>query len=465
MKNKAIFSFAAAAIFALAAPFSASAVRYLNDYPIESAGDYTYIETEDGVSLISYDGAAEHVTVPAEINGKAVKELISTDFERNDELFYYSGSSCFFYNVGIGSVELPDSVETVGEYTFGKCEALSEVKLPVGLKDLPKGMFYCCSALSSVDLPESIRHIGASAFEGCTALGSVTVPEGAERIDNNAFAGCESLSEAFLPSTLKVISNRAFYLCGALERIKLPDNVSYLGAEIFSGSGLISLRVPDGVCVIAEGAFKNCAALREIRLSDNLVAVDDEAFSGCASLESVVFPEGVFSLGKGLFTDCKSLKSVYIPKSVGTLGDLDLSGTGPVNISFGGTWEEWQNLISEIPSEEADIWKINIGVNIPYPLEKTEDEEAEAEEGGLNPSVLLPIAAAALVIVLFTVDLALFKRVRRRPKTEAEKTGADAGESGVFRFEPLGEWECDKCGTVNGSIGRYCYNCGRRKRM
>lgn len=65
------------------------------------------------------------------------------------------------------------------------------------------------SALSSVDLPDSIQTIGHAAFHGCTSLHKITLPEGLTTVGNAAFAQA-GLTEVTLPKSLKEVGVSAF---------------------------------------------------------------------------------------------------------------------------------------------------------------------------------------------------------------------------------------------------------------
>lgn len=456
MKNKKIFSFLIGVLFGLPLSTSAAAARadvYYKAYPIIDHGNYNYLDMGESAAILDYNGSEEHVNVPSAIDGKKVTMLVHP----------YSYGAVFNGLNDLKSAEIPEGVEEIGSYTFFNCTSLSEVKLPSTLTTVADNAFYGCGMLSELDIPESVSHIGDEAFAEC-GLKSAAIPEGLERIGRRCFTGCTLLSEVSLPSSLNVIPERAFYRCESLSRIELPENLTYIGKEAFLGNGLKSVKLPDNITVMGSGVFKDCTQLESAVLSNSLVSVEDEAFSGCGMLKDVVFPEGVRSLGKNLFVGCRSLKSVYIPKSVDSLGNLLLTGTGAVNVSYGGSWEEWNSLISAIPSEEADLWKINVGCDIPYPLAQSDGAEGEsgekAEEIGFMP--IPAVLISALFMILIIADLILFKRVRRGPKTD-EEISEETQDGYIYRFERLGEWKCDKCGTVNGSIGKYCFNCGKRR--
>ena len=62
-------------------------------------------------------------------------------------------------------VEIPGSVEVVGEYAFAVCAGLEELRLGAGIKKIETRAFYSCSSLKSVEIPGSVEVVGVCAFD------------------------------------------------------------------------------------------------------------------------------------------------------------------------------------------------------------------------------------------------------------------------------------------------------------
>lgn len=71
----------------------------------EENGDYTYTVNEDGnsVTITKYTGKGEEVNIPSEIEGKKVVSI---------------GEKAFMGCSSLTSVTIPDSVTSIGCYTF-----------------------------------------------------------------------------------------------------------------------------------------------------------------------------------------------------------------------------------------------------------------------------------------------------------------------------------------------------------
>ena len=61
------------------------------------------------------------------------------------------------------------------------------------------------------------------------------------------------------------------------------------------------VTIPDGVEVIAEGAFRDCRDMCSVTLPEGLKRIENEAFQWCARLESVHAPESIEYIGQDVF--------------------------------------------------------------------------------------------------------------------------------------------------------------------
>lgn len=356
----------------------------------EGYGDYTYAvwgsDSEQYVSLITWNGSDTELTVPAEINGIPVKDI----------------GSCFNDNTSLTSVTLPESVTTIEDYAFSDCTYLETIIAP-GVTAIEQNAFDGCTALKTISLPslttlgvyafknctalESVTDLGSLsalpdyAFECCTKLSSVTLPVGLTSIGNNAFYECGALSSIVLPSTLQTIGTYAFYGCTSLTSINLPKGVSSIESKCFFGcSGLTSISIPEGVTSIGDDAFSDCTSLKTVSLPKSVTSVGEYSFDSCTALESVTLP-GVTTLCYGAFDycsklssvelpsiidineyafyNCSAIKEIFLPKSVKNIKNNAFSFTSLETIFFEGTETDW----SSVSISDTDVNKASILYN------------------------------------------------------------------------------------------------------
>lgn len=61
--------------------------------------------------------------------------------------------------------------------------------------------FAYCSSLTSINIPDSVTSIGANAFSGCRSLTSINIPDGVTSIGEGAFSGCSALTDITFAGT------------------------------------------------------------------------------------------------------------------------------------------------------------------------------------------------------------------------------------------------------------------------
>lgn len=197
------------------------------------------------------------------------------------------GSSAFS-GLGISSLDLPDSLVSIGEFAFSSC-----------------------SELTTLTIPDSVEIIGWDAFGSCSSLTSVTIPAGVRSMDN-AFCFCTGLTsiqvDSLNPSYASVdgiLCNKSkteliSYPGGRTDGV-IPDCINRIGDYAFAGHfELTSLVIPESVTSIGERAFENCRNLTSITLSSGLVSIGEDAFWDCG-IVSIVIPSSVSNISNGAF--------------------------------------------------------------------------------------------------------------------------------------------------------------------
>ena len=103
--------------------------------------------------------------------------------------------------------------------------------------------------------------------------------------------------------------------------IAIPERVSYNGETyIVQGIGihafhrcseLTSVKIPDTVGYIDQGAFYYCTGITSITIPEGVSGIGHETFFNCENLESITIPSSMSGIGKSAFWDCVNLKAVY----------------------------------------------------------------------------------------------------------------------------------------------------------
>ena len=174
---------------------------------------------------------------------------------------------------------------------------------------MKNGTFLGCQRLTSINIPNSVTSIGEWAFAGCSRLYSINIPSRITKIENGTFSGCSRLTAINLPSALDSIGSKEFD--------------SYDKGVFENCTRLTSINIPNGVRLVGKNTFKGCNELTYINIPNSVTCIGKSAFSGCSGLTSINIPSGVTSIGNSAFYDCKGLTSINLPSALDSIGSKE----------------------------------------------------------------------------------------------------------------------------------------------
>ena len=239
------------------------------------------------------------------------------------------------------SVVLPDSIVSVGEYSFEYTGITSLDLSNTLITSLPNHAFDGTINLTSIDLPNGLTSIGRSAFyySGVTSL---------------------DLSNTLITS----LPDYALYSTFSLTSVYFPDGLTSIGKSVFYESGVTSLDLSNtSVTSLPENAFEGAINLTSIDLPDGLINIEAEAFSGCASIESIDLSNTlVTAIPERAFYECTSLVSIELPSGLVSIGDLAFAFSGLTSIDLSNT------LITALPVGLFGLCSNLVSIELPSGL-------------------------------------------------------------------------------------------------
>ena len=103
-------------------------------------------------------------------------------------------------------------VDTIVKNAFKDCTSLKSVEIADSVTSIGFSAFYNCYRLNNVKLSKNIERIGSCVFQDCYALDSITIPDGVCRIESSTFDG-SGLFSIVIPTSMTYINARAFRNC------------------------------------------------------------------------------------------------------------------------------------------------------------------------------------------------------------------------------------------------------------
>ena len=106
--------------------------------------EFFFKNNSTGITIIKYNGSADSVNIPSQINGLPVTEI---------------GNSAFFNCTALRSITIPDSVTSIGDCAFFYCTALRSIIIPDSVTSIGDFAFMCCNSLTTIYFPRALMGV------------------------------------------------------------------------------------------------------------------------------------------------------------------------------------------------------------------------------------------------------------------------------------------------------------------
>lgn len=239
-------------------------------------------------------------------------DLSDTNLEIIDAFAF---SSC----TSLETVKFPVTLISIGSSAFEQTPFLEEIDIPEGLETIGNNAFYN-SGLRTFTLPNSVTSIGTACFSDCKLLENFTLSENITWIPERCFSSCNSLVSLDLPERISEIGPSAFSYCKSLTDLNFSSGLQYIDEQAFYGcEALEEVTVPDNVLEIGKGIFRNCTSLKEASIGSGIETLPMDCFHGCSSLSKLNLVDGIKTLQRFAFQECTSLNTIILPATVEVL--------------------------------------------------------------------------------------------------------------------------------------------------
>ncbi len=320
---------------------------------------YSYNDATMEATVIGYSGGAEPVIIPTTVTverfgyGERTYKVTSIGADA-------------FKRSSITSIEIPDSITSIGENAFQDCIGLKKVYItninawcsilfhnadsnPLcnggdlyeigflggvylvddletdGTTSINDFAFYGCNSLKrlSVGFSSIKLSIGKEAFRFCPNLKSAILPNNVTHIRIRAFADCLQLSEVYINNSSTSVDILVCDGCESIKKVMVCQSICDKRMKDFfplSYKSIESVSIAYGVTSIGDEAFRDCSGFTSITIPDSVTSIGDGAFWGCSGLTDIEIPDSVTSIGKEAFAGCISLKKAVIGSGVKNIG-------------------------------------------------------------------------------------------------------------------------------------------------
>jgi len=225
---------------------------------------YAYtVNAENGTATItkvlgpvdSANNGLYDIEIPTELGGCTVTGLGEYSF--SGYLSAAQSNEPYQFGRNIHSVTIPQSVTSIGDYAFSRCEKMD-----------------------SLTINDATTSIGSWAFDECYKLTTLSLGKNITTIGDYAFLDCHTLDNVTIPPSVTSIGKSAFYRCYALTTLSLGENIEKIGSYAFADCRhLTNVTIPEKVETIEPYTFGWCLDLKYITLPAGLTSFKDRLVS------------------------------------------------------------------------------------------------------------------------------------------------------------------------------------------
>ncbi|MDY6015701.1 MAG: leucine-rich repeat domain-containing protein [Bacilli bacterium] len=331
--------------------------------------------------ITKYDySCGNEVSIPESIDGVNIKSIANNAFVASDntkplqsinmENASYLTTFSFSDFINLKYATLPKTLVEIPQMAFFNCP-LTTINLPGTVEKIGNYAFKGTSLSGSLYLPKSLKTIGVGAFDSLKLTGTLTIPDSVTTISNEAFYSNKFTKLVIgQNSSLTTIGNNAFRNNQISNAIALPKSVTTIGNNTFCNNSIPELALNYGLKSIGNYAFGTNKITGTINIPVTVEKIDAQAFKS-NQIEAVIFNKNsaLTTLGSYAFSNNKISNVIMIPKNLKVIQEFTF----------------WSNIISGVTFEEGSQLK-SIGKRA---FQDNRDSNGATITGSLNipPSV------------------------------------------------------------------------------
>lgn len=303
--------------------------------------------------ITKYDySCGNEVSIPESIDGVNIKSIANNAFVASDntkplqsinmENASYLTTFSFSDFTNLKHATLPRTLVEIPQKAFFNCP-LTTINLPGTVEKIGNYAFKGTSLSGSLYLPNSLKTIGIGAFDSLKLTGTLTIPDSVTTISNEAFYNNKFTKLVISQnSSLTTIGNNAFRNNQISNAIALPKSVTTIGNNTFCNNSIPELALNYGLKSIGNYAFGTNKITGTINIPVTVEKIDTQAFKS-NQIEAVIFNKNstLTTLGSYAFAKNKISNVIMIPKNLKAIQEFTF----------------WSNIISGVTFEEGSQLK------------------------------------------------------------------------------------------------------------
>lgn len=314
--------------------------------PTNITTDNTCFSYNTSGVITKYDySCGNEVSIPESIDGVNIKSISNNAFIASDntkplqsinmENASYLTTFSFSDFTNLKHATLPRTLVEIPQKAFFNCP-LTTINLPGTVEKIGNYAFKGTSLSGSLYLPNSLKTIGIGAFDTLKLTGTLTIPDSVTTISSEAFYN-NKFTKLIIGqnSSLTTIGNNAFRNNQISNAIALPKSLTTVGYNAFRANSIPKLALNYGLKSIGYEAFESNKITGTINIPVTVEKIDAQAFKS-NQIEAVIFNKNsaLTTLGSYAFSNNKISNAIMMPKGLTKISSYVFSNNTISSLSF-----------------------------------------------------------------------------------------------------------------------------------
>lgn len=324
-----------------------------------SAIDCLYrVNEQDEVTILKYTGSAQNLVI-SRIDGMNVTAIAEGAFQEKKRL---------------RKVELPDTLREIGEKAFYE-SGVESIALPESVEKVGKEAFSYCYSLTAVQAGDHIREWGCNALD-CTAY----MDDEANWKDDMLIVGSSLIlyrgdAEILtIPEGITTLGDYFIPYSPNMRYVSLPKSLHYIGEGAFAMTSLMGMEIAaDDLRVIGKDAFF-WTSIRSLYLSGDSVEIQEGAFRYSSVHSLQIAAKNVIIAENGFKDSEKIMDMLVLPDLTKDICNFLKNGNGAKQLAFTNVSAgQFEKILKE--NGGADLMEKADAVYVPFAREELSDPD------------------------------------------------------------------------------------------
>lgn len=295
---------------------------YLDSLPDENGYKYVDIVIPDSIGGIPVTGIGDSAFLGskseyAKVRAKHI-DLSSAKHLQTVKQYAFYAMGSMYSEMENCTLTLSEPLQSIGSNAFsGQSSLTGSLTLPDTVTEITDSAFMNCGFNGTLKLPDNplYTQVKKQVFEHCSFQGTLTIPQSITSLSSNgnyAFA-YNDFTEVILNNQITSIGGSTFKDCKLLNRVKVAGKTDAR-----------TIVLPDVLTNLGNMIFQNCAALEgSVKIPDRVVEAGSEIFEG-TKLNTIYMPNNSSVTYKSNFLFNTAVNAAVFPSK--ELYDQYLSG-------------------------------------------------------------------------------------------------------------------------------------------